>query len=134
MNAWGGYRIVIAVLEVGCYIGVIGYCAIWNSDYAVLDAIAVVALAAGLVLTMSKCSILAYKFNNRLTYFLGEITIPLYLNHYYYVSNAQEIGSKLGIQNDDMARLVCIVLSILTSVVIYLFVKIFRRIFSKKET
>ncbi|MDD6788883.1 MAG: hypothetical protein PUE04_02120, partial [Lachnospira sp.] len=58
-------------------------------------------------------------FDNAFCRFLGQFSIPLFLNHYYWVVNRQALLDLMHIQcSDAMTNLAAITLTVLTSTLV----------------
>lgn len=75
-------RILLTVLELGCYFIMILWC--YGHKGSKMDFVMLLLLAVGVTLTFSRQGILADLFNCPAVYFLGKISLPLYLGHNYW--------------------------------------------------
>ena len=75
-------KCLLAILEFSCYLIMILWC--YGHKGSKMDFVMLLLLAIGVTLTFSSQSITVPVFNRPFIYFLGKISLPLYLGHNYW--------------------------------------------------
>lgn len=75
-------KILLAMLEFGCYFIMLLWC--YGHKGSKMDFVMLLLLAVGVTVTFSSQGILADLFQRPAIYFLGKISLPLYLGHNYW--------------------------------------------------
>ena len=109
-----GLRLLTA-LEIALYVGVFGYMTLWQSDYAKADSFIVLYMAFAVAITLSSKSFIYGKVDNGFVLFLGKLSAILYLNHHYWFTALKSLFEEPSI----WMKLIAIVLSFITSLLVY---------------
>ncbi len=112
-------RVLVTILEILLYVSVFQHMNASADDSGASDGIALFALSAAFFCTVSRQSFSYGLFDNAFCRFLGQFSIPLFLNHYYWVVNRQALLDLMHIQcSDAMTSLAAITLTVLTSTLV----------------
>lgn len=113
-------------IEMSLYILVIIYFYMWREAFAVADGLIVLLLGIALIITTSKKSMLYGKLNSKPCIFLGEISVFLFMNHFYWFENIN-IFTKIEAITEDEGKVLALLISFLTSLFVYKLTATIRR-------
>lgn len=99
-------RVIVTILELAGYAWVANFIFSWKDENVYYDGVAVLVIAASFLLTTSHQSLLWGKFDNKFCAFLGKITVPIFLSHFYCVQRMPDILARLGIEMPQAQRTV----------------------------
>lgn len=91
-------KILVTILEIAGYVWVMDFIFTWKDENVYFDGIAVFMIAASFLLTTSQQSLLWGKFDNTFCIFLGKITVPIFLSHFYCVQRMPDILARMNIE------------------------------------
>ena len=91
-------KMLATILELAGYVWVIDFVFTWKDESVCYDGIAVFMIAASFLLTTSQQSLLWGKFDNTFCIFLGKITVPIFLSHFYCVQRMPDILARMNIE------------------------------------
>ena len=109
------------MLEYGCYLIMMLWC--YGHKGSKMDFVMLLLLAVGVTVTFSSQGILADLFNRPGVYFLGKISLPLYLGHNYWSHALPRIYPD---QTYMQLYPKYILITVVTTVFIYLISKVMR--------
>lgn len=105
---------ILSILEYGCYIAVILFtCASVSAKYEVY---ALYALMIAVILSFSEVTYGLSLFQNRVIFFLGKLSLPLYLSQAFARSIVQRYGSNLHI---SLQFAIIVLLNVLFALLVY---------------
>ncbi len=108
----------LTIIEVILYLYIFWYMHIWNGSVSRFDEVEVFAMAIALSITLSGKSVLQSVFDNKLSIFLGKYSVALFLSHFYWVQNIQNILYKFGYGGILRPKLLGIFMSFVTAILV----------------
>lgn len=106
---------LLTIIEIILYLYIFWYMHIWNESISRFDEVEVFAMAIALSITLSGKSVLQSVFDNKFSIFLGKYSVSLFLSHFYWVQNIQNILYKLGYSESLRPKLLGIIMSFVTA-------------------
>ena len=124
---------VYSVIEIISYLVIFLYMLYWKIEFASFDYLIVLLIVLGFSITTSEVSILHGLFDNKVTVFLGKYSMVLFMNHAYWLFNIVSIAKFYGFNmSEETLKIIGIVLSFLTSLIIMLLVDVIKARFQSK--
>lgn len=84
--------LILSIGELLLYCFILYYMHIWNESIGYYDALCVLAMFFALGITLTNYSALRIFSDSNVARFLGKFSVPLFLNHYYWVQNVDTIS------------------------------------------
>ena len=94
--------IVLTLFELAGYAWVADFIFARKEENVYYDVMAVLVIAVSFLITMSQKTLLWGKFDNAVCIFLGKITVPIFLCHFYCVQRMPDILARLNIEMPQM--------------------------------
>ena len=125
-------KMIVTGFELFLFVCVFGCMAIWTKELGLADWLVVLSMACGLAIICSGQSCLSYVFNNKIAICLGKLSSVLFLNHLYWILNIRDILVGYGLEySATTSKLIAILLSFITSLIIFVLSGKIRTIFKK---
>lgn len=122
-------RCAVTILEIFLYLYVFYHMYAFTDGYGLADGTALFAMCVAFLCTVSGESFLYGRFDNAFCRFLGHFTMPLFLNHYYWVRNMGALFDLLGIPHSGVVTYgTAFLLSFVTSALVLIFGKQIKKI------
>jgi peptidoglycan/LPS O-acetylase OafA/YrhL len=124
-------RVLISVFEIILYIVIVCIMNVRSANNTYLDLLSVCLILLALVISTSDIGIINSScFNNKIYTFLGNLSMVLFLNHFYWIHNINGIFTRLKITGieDSKMKILSVIFAFITSIVVILLIDILKKI------
>ncbi len=130
--------VIASIIELILYTYIVLYMHIWIDEIGKLDYIAVLVMILSVSISLSGKSVWMKLFDNEVCRLLGRYSMALFLSHFYWVQNINQIIEKYGkcdfFSTDLKIRLLGVVLSFITAIIVLVLGDFLKKIvYSKKK-